>query len=91
MATLVQFSAPTSGASGLFPGGAATVNVVTDSLGRATAPQFTANSILGFYSVTAFVAGASPAVFGITNINNLLFSDGFESGSLSNWSSHTPP
>jgi photosystem II stability/assembly factor-like uncharacterized protein len=88
---MVQFSAPTSGASGFFPGGAATVNVVTDALGRATAPQFTANSILGVYSVTAFVAGASPAIFGITNINNLLFSDGFESGSLSSWSSHTPP
>lgn len=87
----VQLSAPTSGASGLFPGGVTTVDVTTDSLGMATAPRFTANDILGSYFVTAFVVGASPATFAITNINNLLFSDGFESGSLSVWSSHTPP
>ena len=50
----VQFSAPGSGPSGTF-GGALTVSVLTDASGRATAPDFTANSEVGSYQIVATV------------------------------------
>lgn len=63
---LVTFAAPVNGASGSFSGGAA---VSTNSNGVATAPAFTANSIVGGpYNVTAsFAAGLPPAFFALTN------------------------
>jgi hypothetical protein len=87
----VQFNAPTTGPSGTFSGGVTSASAVTDALGVATAPRVTANSVVGSYSVTASVTGvASPAVFSLTNLSNAIFSDGFEIGSLTAWSSATP-
>ena len=64
----VTFTAPASGASGAFPGGAATATAVTDSSGIAAAPTFTANSVPGGVRVLATAAGvAAPAVFNLTN------------------------
>ncbi|HEX3145653.1 MAG TPA: Ig-like domain-containing protein, partial [Pyrinomonadaceae bacterium] len=63
---LITFAAPANGASGSFSGSA---TVATDSNGVATAPAFTANSIVGGpYNVTATEAGGSTsAVFVLTN------------------------
>ncbi len=63
---LVTFAAPANGASGSFSGNA---TVATDSNGVATAPAFTANSIVGGpYNVTATEAvGSTSAVFALTN------------------------
>jgi hypothetical protein len=64
----VTFTAPASGASGTFAGGAATASVQTDSNGLATAPAFTANGTAGAYNVTASVSGvAATASFALTN------------------------
>ena len=62
----VTFSAPTSGASGTFAGGVNTAT--TNSSGVATSAVFTANSLIGGYTVAASVAGvATPANFNLTN------------------------
>jgi len=67
----VTFTAPSSGASGLFADGgspAITDTETTDSSGNATSTIFTANSTAGTYNVSASVSGAaSPATFGLTN------------------------
>jgi hypothetical protein len=64
----VQFIAPTSGPSGIFPGGGTSALVSTDTAGIATAPVFYANNITGLYPVIASASGvSSPAVFGVTN------------------------
>src|SRR5207302_1305937 len=61
----VTFAAPGSGASGTF--GSSPV-VTTNGSGVATAPTFTANSIVGGYTVTASAAGVAPsASFSLTN------------------------
>ena len=63
----VTFTAPGSGASGTFAGGANTA--VTNSSGVATSSVFTANSIAGAYTVTATAPGASAgASFSLTNL-----------------------
>jgi hypothetical protein len=63
----VVFSAPTSGASGLF-GANTTATVTTSASGIATAPAFTANGVAGQYSVTASTTGVSTnASFPLTN------------------------
>lgn len=67
----VTFSAPTSGASGLF-GTLPSATAVTDAMGVATAPTLTANSVggnlVGNYAVFATVSGvATPASFMLTN------------------------
>ena len=63
----VSFSAPGAGASGTF-GGSVTATVMTNALGVATAPAFTANGIAGSYTVTATAAGVpSTASFALTN------------------------
>src|SRR5262245_17981247 len=54
----VTFIAPSGSggaASGTFPGGSLTVDVLTDGGGFATAPTFTANGNLGIYPVHASV------------------------------------
>jgi hypothetical protein len=87
----VRFTAPATGPSGSFFGGLTSVLVVTDPLGVATAPVFTANSTVGPYAVVASATGiASPAVFSLTNRGNGIFSNGFETGNLTGWLS-TPP
>ena len=64
----VTFSAPRTGASGVFAGAGATATVVTNSDGVATAPDFSANGHTGGYVVMAAVAGLStPATFALVN------------------------
>ena len=64
----VTFSAPTSGASGVFAGDGASAVVVTNSDGVATAPDFSANETAGGYIVIARVAGlSSMATFALVN------------------------
>src|SRR6185503_18989500 len=60
----VVFTAPPSGASGLFSG-SPTANVVTDAAGQAAAP-ITANGTAGAFTVTAGV-GAFSVPFQLTN------------------------
>ncbi len=75
----VTFTAPTSGASGLF-GTLPSATAVTDAMGVATAPTLTANSVggnlVGNYAVIATVSGvATPASFNLTNtaaVSNVL-------------------
>ena len=65
----VTFTAPASGASGTFAGGANTVTATTDASGVATSTAFTANGTIGTYTVTAAVSGVStPANFVMTNL-----------------------
>jgi hypothetical protein len=66
---MVTFTAPGSGASGVFAGGGKLATGMTDDSGVAVAPGFAANTVAGTYTVTASVAGvASPAVFALTNL-----------------------
>lgn len=61
----VTFTVPSSGASGTFD---ASATVLTNALGIATAPAFTANDDAGSFAVDATVAGAAtPAIFDLTN------------------------
>jgi hypothetical protein len=55
---VVTFTAPASGASGLFGGATpgTVVTVTTDSSGSATAPTFTANGTAGTYNVVATIS-----------------------------------
>ncbi len=62
--TTVAFTAPSSGASGLF-NGSPTANILTDADGQAAAP-ITANGTAGAFTVTAGV-GAFSAPFQLTN------------------------
>lgn len=62
----VTFSAPGEGASGKF-GGSLTAQATTDANGVASAPTFTANEVLGSYSVGAGGAGLSTS-FALTNV-----------------------
>ncbi len=64
---VVTFTAPSSGASGTFPGGLTTVTATTDGSGIARSPAFTANTIAGAYNVTATYNGFS-GNFGLTNL-----------------------
>jgi hypothetical protein len=64
----VTFSAPATGASGVFAGAGAKAAVLTNSDGVATAPDFSANDHTGGYVVTASVAGiTTPATFALVN------------------------
>jgi hypothetical protein len=64
----VIFTAPGSGATGVFSNGLATYTTTTNSSGIAPSLAFTANSTFGSYSVTAAVSGvATPASFSLTN------------------------
>jgi hypothetical protein len=66
-AVKVTFTAPSSGASGTFPGAALTATATTNASGIATAPAFTANSIAGIYNVTASAGAATPLNFTLVN------------------------
>ncbi|MGB9235826.1 MAG: hypothetical protein WCC04_15560 [Terriglobales bacterium] len=65
----VTFTAPTSGASGIFAtSGTSTEQDVTGTNGVATSSTFTANTAAGAYTVTAMVSGAlNAANFSMTN------------------------
>ncbi len=63
----VTFTAPSSGASGVFSAsGTSTVTVGADSAGAVSAPTFTANGIAGSYTVTASSQYGSVS-FALTN------------------------
>jgi hypothetical protein len=61
---LVTFTPSPSGASGLFAGNP---NVLTNNLGIAIAPTFTANGQAGSHTVTATATGFNTATFSLTN------------------------
>src|SRR4029077_12190925 len=64
----VTFTAPGSGASGAFSNSTATIMVVTNASGVASAP-FTANATAGGpYTVTAAATGLTPVNFSLTNL-----------------------
>ncbi|MHC5537000.1 FG-GAP-like repeat-containing protein [Singulisphaera rosea] len=64
----VTFTAPSSGASGTFAGGVASVTVLTDVDGVATASAFTANDVAGSYKLTVTCPEAqTPVIFSLTN------------------------
>jgi hypothetical protein len=65
---LIQFTAPASGASGLFGNITIQINVATNASGVASVP-FTANGIAGGpYSVTAAGPGLTTVPFSLTNL-----------------------
>jgi hypothetical protein len=73
----VTFTAPATGASGTFPGGAATVTVTTDPAGVASSPPFTAGPTAGSYPVTATANGAAQAAaFTLTNTDPTIVAAG---------------
>ena len=61
---LVTFTPSSSSANGVFAGN---TNILTNNLGIALAPTFTANGIPGSYEVTATATGFKPATFTLTN------------------------
>jgi uncharacterized membrane protein len=64
----VTFTAPSTGASGTFPGNLTTATAVTNPSGVANAPAFAANATAGNYTLIASAAGAAtPASFALTN------------------------
>jgi alpha-tubulin suppressor-like RCC1 family protein len=64
----VTFTAPGTGASGMFASGASTAQVATGSNGVATATAFTANGTAGGpYNVVASAMGVASANFSLTN------------------------
>jgi hypothetical protein len=66
--TAVTFSAPASGATGVFADAGTSAVVLTNADGVATAPDFSADGRSGGYVVTARVAGvATPATFALVN------------------------
>jgi hypothetical protein len=66
--TTVVFTAPSSGAGGIFAGGVVSASEATGSNGIATAPSFTANGTAGAYSVSAAVQGLPEVTFALTNV-----------------------
>jgi len=73
----IQFSVPSSGASGTFSGGVTTVTVQTGSDGSASAPTLTANGTIGSYNATAFAptgitgAGWALVTFNLANYTQI--------------------
>lgn len=64
----VIFTAPASGASGTFVGGAPSATAQTAADGTATSPIFNANTVAGSYGVTASAPGVTPpATFTLSN------------------------
>jgi hypothetical protein len=73
----VVFAAPSSGASGRF---ATSSTVTTNASGVAASPVFTANAVIGVYTVTAAATGLPTQNFSLTNsigtASNLAIVDG---------------
>ncbi len=63
----VTFTAPNGGASGTFTNNSFLYTVATDASGTATAVDFTANNILGSYTVAATAPSYGAAYFQLTN------------------------
>jgi len=65
---VVTFTAPTTGATGIFTGLGSQATATTGENGVAIAPPFVADGMAGVYTVTASANGVStPAVFSLTN------------------------
>lgn len=56
------FLAPSTGASGTFPGASLSAFAVSNSAGLATSPVFTANNIAGRYNVTGRIGAEFPVI-----------------------------
>jgi hypothetical protein len=78
----VTFTAPPTGASGLFASNSSNTETdTTNASGQATSSAFTADATAGAYGVTATVAGvATAANFQLTNITGALISIAATSG-----------
>lgn len=77
----VTFTAPSSAATGTFPGSSKTNVVNTNTSGIATSATFTANNTVGTYSVQASVPGVSNSVaFSVSNVNGTAASIAVTSG-----------
>lgn len=63
----VDFTTPNSGPSGTFPGGLLNLSVPTAANGIADSGVFTANGVLGAFSVTGVVSNLPPVIFSLTN------------------------
>ena len=63
----VTFTAPATGAGGIFAGGVTSTVATSDADGVATASDFTANTTVGAYTVTATAAGYEAAAIYLTN------------------------
>jgi hypothetical protein len=63
----VTFTAPATGASGVFANNTNTYSGTTNPNGIITATNFKANTKAGSYSVTASASGATSATFSLTN------------------------
>jgi len=71
------------GANGTFPStGTRIATSLTDVLGVATAPPFTANGQAGFYSMNATVPGAGTATFALRNMLSPTAAPAFISGTV---------
>jgi hypothetical protein len=64
----VTFTAPATGASGVFANSTNTTAATTAADGTATASAFTANGIAGTYGVSASATGTNGVSFSLTNI-----------------------
>jgi hypothetical protein len=78
----VTFTAPATGASGVFASNSSNTETdTTDANGQATSSAFTADATAGAYAVTATVTGvATAANFQLTNITGALISIAATSG-----------
>jgi protocatechuate 3,4-dioxygenase beta subunit len=66
---VVTFTAPSTGASGVFAGGGNTASATTNAQGVATAPACTANGIGGTFTVNASINGVTTTPgFSLTNL-----------------------
>ena len=68
----VTFSAPSTGASGTFAGGAVTAQVTTNASGDAVSPVFTANTASGSYAVTASATSLIAVSFSLINSGSVV-------------------
>ncbi len=78
----VTFTAPASGASGIFAGtGSRSTSVDTDESGIATTSIFTANNQLGSYIVSASASGAGSADINLENAAWYVSTSGYDTNS----------
>jgi hypothetical protein len=77
----VTFTAPATGASGIFASNSSNTETdTTGANGQATSSAFTADATAGAYAVTATVTGVTPASFELTNIIGALVAIAATSG-----------
>jgi len=77
----VTFTAPATGASGIFASNSSNTETdTTGANGQATSSGFTADATAGAYAVTATVTGVTPASFELTNITGAVVAIAATSG-----------